>query len=112
MVLYFVSWIPDPKLCKGKGRLSGDELYIMFSVLCDSISTAQRCFLYHFNYEFKTTHGLTVDDGELKLKRAVIDSRSFHPRYLMLKAMDMPISLIDPVSSLIRYSKKYSSPRL
>lgn len=112
MVLYFVSWIPDPKLCKGKGRLSDDEYYIMFSVLCDSITTAQRCFLYHFKYEFKTTHGLTVDDGELKLKRAVIDSRSFHPRYLMLKPMDIPISLIDPVSSLIRYSKKYSSPRL
>lgn len=43
-------------------------------------------------YEYKTTHGLTVDDGELKLKRAVIDSRSFHPRYLMLSAMDYPIT--------------------
>lgn len=112
MMMYTVTWKADPVLCKGKGRLKFEEVNINFAVLCDSMLAAQRCFHYHFMYVFKTTHSLSPSDGELLLKRSVVDSRSFHPHYLLLDKMDVPINLHDPVSSLLQYSKKYSSLRL
>lgn len=110
MVIYTVKWVADKVLTKGKGRVKHEENIIIFSVICNNICQAQRCFLWHFNYVFDYSRlGLTPDDGELSLKRSIVDSRNFSARYLLLDDMDVPINLHNPKDSLLRYANKFYS---
>lgn len=113
MVLYVVKWFHDSLLSKGKGRATKTEDYLVVTVLCDNRTSALRCFEYWFEREFlrssRNKHGYTIDDGQLELKRSIIDSRGFNAHYFLTREMKEPINLIDVGSNVLRASKIFGS---
>lgn len=99
MVLYFVKWLHDSKLAKGKGRPTHKEFCLVVTVLCDKRSSALRAFEYWFDHEFRLSasnkHDFLIDDGEIHMSRSIIDSRGFIAHYLMTSEMREPIDLIN-----------------
>lgn len=104
MILYHVTWSHNKSLSKGKGRVTSDEVGFNLLVLCRNITHAQSCLLFYFDHVFSkyNKHGLTLDDGEVKFSRMVIDSRGFIAHYLFLDGMREPINLVDVSSNLLR----------
>lgn len=104
MVLYKVEWIHSNILSKGKGKLTKNESYFVFTVLCRNSTDAHRCLNFYFDHQFvkSNKHSLCLDDGEIRLSRMTIDSRGFYPHYLMLDGMREPIYLTDVSSNLLR----------
>ena len=100
MVLYTVTWFIRPELTKGKGRVRNNESFFAIQVLCRSARDALSCLDFHYHRVFEHRDKFSLDDGEVTLKRSVIDSRGFHPHYLMLENMAEPINLIDVKSNL------------
>ena len=113
MVLYKVEWIHSKELAKGKGKVSGNEVRFVFTVLCRNIYDAHRCLDYYFNFVFSrdNKHSLIIDDGEVRMSRMIIDSRNFIAHYLLLDGMREPIYLTDPGSNLMRASRIFGEPR-
>lgn len=102
MVLYYVNWSIDKSLTKGKGRATKKEDCFTFTVLCQSSQDAHRCLQWYFRHIYKTSHSLNIDDGVIHMSRMTIDSRGFHPHYLLLEGMREPIYLPDPNSNILR----------
>lgn len=105
MVIYSVTWQYSHDLAKGKGKVTKNENLIVFSVLCRNSNDALSVLSWYFKNEFKNSHGLSLDDGEISLKRSQVDSRNFNPLYLFMDGIRMPLYLPDLKGSLIRYSK-------
>lgn len=105
MVLYSVQWFCDSKLSKGKGKITNQESYIAFTVICRNSKDAVRCLDWHFLHVFDNKHNLTVDDGEIRLMRMVVDSRNFNARYLLMDKMREPLFLSDLSSNILRLSQ-------
>lgn len=95
----------DSDLAKGKGRIPSREYIITFSVLCRSNKDAISCFNWYFTNIYENTKQLSVDDGELSLKRKIIDSRNFTCDYMMMDGIRQPFFLSDLKSNMLRYSK-------
>lgn len=113
MVLYRVEWSHSNILSKGKGRVTSKETCFFFTVLCRNSYDAHRCLRFYFDSEFRkdNKHGLTLDDGEIKMSRVTIDSRGFHPHYLMLDGMKEPLYLTDVSSNILRVHNIFGSYR-
>lgn len=107
MVLYSVEWLHDNKLAKGKGRSNVKDYRCVCTVICRDSSDAMRCFIFHFINEFCSLnkHGFSIDDGEIKMKRMIVDSRNFNSMYLMLDGMKEPIYLCNPKRNVLRAHK-------
>lgn len=105
MVIYHVSWLYSHDLAKGKGKITKSENFISISVLCRNSSDALSVLSWYFINEFRNTHGLTIDDGEISLKRSTVDSRNFNATYLFMDGIRCPLYLPDLKGSLIKYSK-------
>ena len=105
MVIYHVTWSYSYDLAKGKGKIKKDEVLITFSVLCRNSADALHVLSWYFLHEFKNTHSLTLDDGEISLKRSQVDSRNFNALYLFMDGIRMPLYLPDLKGSLLKYSK-------
>lgn len=109
MVIYSVRWVLDTTLAKGKGRAKSGEFYTAFSVLCRSNKDAIRCLHYHFAKTYPSdAFKFSLDDGEVTLKRSIVDSRHFDFRYLMLEEMKEPIDMFNVSKSLLRLTKLYT----
>lgn len=102
MVVYIVTWTYDKNLAKGKGKIPQSQHFFGFNVLCRNSSDAVKCLQYHFNKVFNHSSGITPDDGEIKLQRQVIDSRSFNIQYLFMDGILEPIELSDLKSNVVR----------
>lgn len=111
MLLYRVQWTHDNKLTKGKGRVTIDACSFVFTVLCRNSKDAYRCFEYYFYSVYDNKHALSIDDGEIRMSRQIIDSRCFHPHYLLLDGIREPIYLPDPASNVLRATKIFGSLR-
>lgn len=105
MLLYTVQWSADNDLTKGKGRVTSSLIF--FSVLCRNSKDALHCLAWHFNFKYNNPKNLTLDDGEIRLTRAKIDSRGFNASYLYMDGIPSPIDLSDVKSSLHDISKHY-----
>ena len=105
MVIYHVSWLYNHDLAKGKGRITKNEFLINISVLCRNSHDALQTLSWYFINEFKNSHSLSLDDGEISLKRSQVDSRNFHAQYLFMDGIRQPLYLPDLKGSLIKYSK-------
>lgn len=102
MVLYLVEWLHDNKLAKGKGRSTNDSSCAC-TCICRNSSDALRCFEWHFRHGFdENRHGFTIDDGVIRMRRMIVDSRNFTAMYLMLDGMREPVYLSDPGSNVLR----------
>lgn len=109
MVLYYVRWTVNPDLVKGKGRLKSDEVLIAFNVLCNNITDAHNCFLWHFNNEYPWHRlDISVGDGELTLTRCKIDSRKFIAKYLLVEDMRIPLNVVNPKQTFLKYANQFS----
>ena len=102
MVIYTVLWSHDSVLAKGKGRTKDSENLCAFSVICRNRKDAVACLDYHFNHVFRHRSNVSIDDGEVILRRATIDSRGFTANYLMMDGIREPISLSDLKSNINR----------
>ena len=102
MVIYSVTWFYRNDLAKGKGRVAKNEHILGFSVICRNAKDAISCLDYHFNHSFKNPNGLTVDDGEVVLKRSKIDSRNFQANYMLMDGIREPILLDNLKSNCVR----------
>ena len=105
MILYYVHWIRDVELCKGKGRVKQAEWTIDFSVLCRNSSDAMQCLDYVFREKYSNSNGLTLSDGVITLKRGQIDSRGFSPTYLLADGLKEPIVMSNLKSNALRAHK-------
>lgn len=105
MVIYHVSWFYSYDLAKGKGKINKNEVSITFSVICRNSSDALQVLSWYFTHEFNNKHSLTLDDGEISLKRTTVDSRNFNALYLFMDGIRMPLYLPDLKGSLLKYSK-------
>ena len=105
MLLYYVVWSSDNKLTKGKGKLTKDETFLRFTVLCNSSADAHRCLQWYFKNVYKSAHNIVIEDGQIQLTRMTIDSRGFYPHYLLLDGMKEPIYLSNPSSNILRAHK-------
>lgn len=105
MVIYNVTWIYRIDLAKGKGRVTNQEHLICLQVICRNAKDALCCLDYHFFHSFNNKHDLTVDDGEVILKRSKIDSRNFNANYMMMDGISEPILLHDLKSNCNRAGK-------
>lgn len=103
MLLYYVSWFLSRDLCKGKGRAKNSEEYIQLCVLCRSSRNALSCLHYYYDNVFPHRSKFDFGDGEVTLKRMIIDSRGFHPHYLMTDELRQPIDLVDIRSNFSRW---------
>lgn len=95
MVIYTVVWTHSSPLSKGKGRVKDSENFFAFSVICRNRKDAVACLDYHFNNVFKHRDNVCIDDGEVTLRRALIDSRGFNANYLMMDGISEPLVLSD-----------------
>lgn len=105
MLVYLVSWVYSHDLAKGKGKITKNEISVMFSVLCRNSKDALKCLEWVFAHDFKNQHNLTLDDGEITLKRSIVDSRNIMASYLLMDGMTIPLELYDLKGSLTRYSR-------
>lgn len=105
MLVYLVSWVYSHDLAKGKGKITKNEISVMFSVLCRNSKDALKCLEWVFTHDFKNQHNLTLDDGEITLKRSIVDSRNIMASYLLMDGMTIPLELYDLKGSLTRYTK-------
>lgn len=105
MVLYHVMWSYSHDLAKGKGKITKKENLILISVLCRNSSDALSVLSWYFINEFRNSHGLTLDDGEITLKRSTIDSRNFNAQYLYMDGIRQPLYLPDLKGSLLNYTR-------
>lgn len=105
MLIYTVTWIYRNELAKGKGRVRNAEHILGFSVICRNAKDAICCLEFHFNNSFSNVNNLTIDDGEVILKRSKIDSRNFNANYLMMDGIGEPIVLDNLKSNCLRVSK-------
>lgn len=105
MVVYTVMWSADRELTKGKGRVKNDNSLFCISVLCRNSHDA----LTAFNYLFYQKHGenLSAADGQITLRRSVLDSRGFNAMYILMDGMREPLSLGDFKDSLTRYAMRF-----
>lgn len=111
MLLYSVSWTYDKNLTKGKGRVSTSEHFFSFSVICRNSSDAVKCLNYHFNFVFRPSSGITIDDGSITLKRSIVDSRGFTAKYMMMDGLREPLELSDLKSNFVRLNKIFGYER-
>lgn len=105
MKLYSVVWMHNGDLSKGKGRCS--ELVTGYTVLCNNPHEALNCLPYHWRNHYKDNANFDIEDGEVKITRCKIDSRSFNCNYLLLDKMPEPLELSSIDQSLFNYSKRY-----
>lgn len=104
MLVYTVLWSHSSVLAKGKGRSKDSESLCAFSVICRNRKDAVACLDYHFNNVFKHRDNISIDDGEIILRRAIVDSRGFNANYLMMDGIREPILLSDLKSNFSRVS--------
>lgn len=102
MVVYDVSWFHKSALAKGKGRVKSSEMLFGFTVLCRSAHDALSCVPYHFYNKFKHRDHVCLDDGEIILKRSIVDSRNFTINYLMMDNIREPIELSNLKDNCLR----------
>lgn len=107
MVIYTVMWFHNYKLSAGKGKVNKNELIFSITVLCRNAHDALQAFAWVFEHDFKSPHGLTFDDGEIKLSRKVVDSRNFFAHYIYMDGIKYPLSLSDFKGSLTDYAMKF-----
>lgn len=93
MVIYLVHWFHDSELTKGKGRVTGKEKMIGFTVLCRDSKDAISCLEYYFKHYFKNPKNLSLDDGTVTLKRTTVDSRNFNPNFMLMDGIRQPLDL-------------------
>ena len=103
MVIYIVSWFLNKDLAKGKSK-SRDKV-LGFSVICRNSKDALSCLDYHFRQSIDYSSGITIDDGEIVLKRSIVDSRNFNANYLLMDGMREPIILSDLKSNYCRWNQ-------
>lgn len=101
MVIYSVTWMISKDLSKGKGRAKRPEHLTGFSVLCRNANDALSCLMYHFQQTYPNSP-FTIDDGEVILKRMVVDSRNFTFNYLFMDNMREPLIMSDVSSNRLR----------
>ena len=104
MVIYSVTWMISKDLSKGKGRAKRPEHLTGFSVLCRNRTDAISCLDYHFEQMYPNGP-FTIDDGEVILKRQVVDSRNFSFNYLLMDGMREPLIMSDLKSNFFRAHK-------
>lgn len=105
MVIYSVTWSVSRDLAKGKGRAKLNEDYTTFSVLCRNSKDAIRCLDFHFNQVFKQPLKFTIEDGEITLRRQIVDSRNFSFHYLLMDKMREPLIMSDLSINSLRSQK-------
>lgn len=105
MVLYSVVWSSEVELTKGKGRVKNKDSFLAITVLCRNAGDAIRALHYHFYHVFCPDNNISLDDGEIKLKRMKIDSRGFNALYLQMDGIREPIYLSDLKSNILRLNK-------
>lgn len=106
MVVYYVRWDKGGMPIKSqKGRRRTDASYYDCTVLCRNSKDALSCFEYLFKTEFEPNTGVEICDGDLVLKRMVIDSRNFTIQYLMMDGIRRPLCLSDVKQSLSDVSR-------
>lgn len=108
MLIYIVSWVYRHDLAKGKGKITNKEISVMFSVLCRNSKDALKCLDWVFTHNFANQHHLTLEDGEITLRRSIVDSRCINCSYLLMDDMTSPIELYDVKGSLLRILKHYT----
>lgn len=104
MVIYTVMWFHNYKLSAGKGKVNDKERLFTITVLCRNSHDALKAAAWCFENEFKSPHGLSFDDGEVKLSRSIVDSRNFHAQYIYMDGIKYPLSLSDFKDSLTDYA--------
>lgn len=102
MVLYSVRWIADSSLTKGKGRVKDKESYITFTVLCRTSQDAVTCLEWVYKDMFPGSK-FSIQDGVISLTRSIIDSRGFHPTYLLCDGLKKPLKMSNVKDSLLDY---------
>lgn len=107
MQLYHVRWSYEVKL--GSGRLKDSLKHFDIVILVNNRSQALRAFEILFHREH-LTDGVNADDGELILKRMIVDSRNIFANYLMVDGMDEPLYLTNIRAN--NYHNIFSIPRL
>lgn len=108
MLIYTVQWSHSSALSKGKGRTKDSENLFAFSVLCRNRKDAISCLDYHFNNVFKHRDNVCIDDGEISLRRSIVDSRGFTANYLMMDGIREPLVLSDLKSNYKRLSSIFA----
>ena len=111
MVIYDVMWFHNYKLSAGKGKVNDKERIFNITILCRNSQDALKAAAWCFENDFKSAHGLTFDDGEVKLSRKVVDSRNFHAHYIYMDGIKYPLSLSDFKGSLTDYALKFLRTR-
>lgn len=107
MLVYYVSWVLDKELSKGKGRSTSKEFMYSFSVLCRSSHDAIKCLEWLFEFDYKSPHGFSLCDGVVTLTRLKIDSRNFSFRWLYMDDIKRPILMSDLKDSLTKYAMTF-----
>lgn len=107
MLVYFVMWMADQDLAKGKGRVNSKEFMYSFSVLCRNSNDAVKCLEWLFVNDYKSKHGLELSDGVVTMKREKLDSRNFTFRWLYMDGIKRPINMSDLNDSLTKYAMSY-----
>lgn len=102
MLLYSVVWWYDSDLAKGKGRIKNHEHLVQFSVICRNSADAVLALHYHFYKVYRPSKGITIEDGQIELKRMKIDSRGFNANYLYMDGIREPLHLSDLKSNSLR----------
>lgn len=110
MVLYHVTWKYSPELAKGKKKPKSTIEII--SVICRNSKDALAAFAWHFERQYNSNSGVSLDDGSITLQRSVVDSRNFTAKYLFMDGIKNPLALGDLEQSLFDYSKHYNLPYL
>lgn len=105
MVVYSVTWILNKNHCKGSGRVKKNELIFGFTALCRTKFDALACLDYHFHRKFVHRDSVCLDDGDILLKRSVIDSRHFDVNYLMMDGISEPLELSNLKSNVTRLNQ-------
>lgn len=111
MLVYLVTWIYNKDLAKGKGKIPKSEHLFAFSVLCRNSQDALKCLQYHFYNVFSPSSGLTPEDGEIRLQRKVLDSRSFNVNYLLMDGIKEPLDLTDLKANYNRLTSIFAYER-
>lgn len=106
MLVYFVHWSRQDELVRTSKRGPRKTVGSCFSasILCNNLKDAMIAFRWIFDHYFEVEDGISIDDGELRFKRSVLDSRGFTVQFLYFDKMKQPIYLTDPEASILSYS--------